>query len=176
MEHTPNRCILWVADKHSGKTTAAAKLVASLKQKGYTVAGILAPSIYEDGQLTGFDIIDIKTGSRRPLAVRDKNAPSRVPFRYDPEGLELGRSALSLAETKTADLVIVDEFGHLELSGQGWRLDVNSLLAQTSPPLLLVVRTDLADKIIKLYAQYTPLSLHALDPDSINKILTMLKK
>jgi signal recognition particle GTPase len=39
-----NRFLLWFGAKHSGKTTAAAKLAQRACAEGFTVAGLLAPS------------------------------------------------------------------------------------------------------------------------------------
>jgi nucleoside-triphosphatase THEP1 len=78
-----NQCILWVAGKHSGKTTAAMQLTRRLQQQGCTVGGILAPSIYKDGRLTGFDIIDIRNDVRVPLAYHHgRSSDDVVPYRY----------------------------------------------------------------------------------------------
>jgi len=176
MEHTEKRCILWVGDKHSGKTTAATKLTMSLQQQDYAVGGILAPSIYKDGQLIGFDIVDIQNNFRIPLAVRDEQAYDTVPYRYYQKGLKLGHSALSLVGNKSANLVIVDEYGPLELSGKGWHFDVNRLLTKSYSPILLVVRRELADEVRKLYARYICFSLESLDSKSIDRMLVWLKE
>jgi len=176
MEHTENRCILWVGDKHSGKTTAATNLVKIILQQGYTAGGILAPSIYEDAQLVGFDIIDIKNDSRIPLAVRDDRVCDIGTFRYHQQGLELGHSALSFARNKSANLVIVDEYGPWELDGKGWRSDVDFLLSKNYPPVLLVVRRQIADEVKKLYAKHVCFSLEAADSGSIDRILDWLKE
>jgi nucleoside-triphosphatase THEP1 len=176
MCHHENQCILWVAARHSGKTTAATELTRCLQQQGWVVGGILAPSVYKDGRLTGFDIIDIKNNLRIPLAYRNEQASDVGPYRYYQEGLDLGRSALSFAENESAKLVIVDEYGPLELSGKGWRCDVDSLLRKGYPPVLLVVRRELADEVRRLYAEYFSFALEALDPKSIDKLLVWLKE
>jgi len=174
MEYTKNRCVLWVADKHSGKTTTATKLAKRIQQQGYTVGGILAPSIYKNGELVGFDIVDIRNNSRIPLAVRDEQRCDIGAYRYYQEGLELGHSALHFAESKSPHLVIVDEYGPWELEGKGWRFDVDCLLEKSYPPILLVVRRELADKVRRLYAGYVCFSLEALDPNSIDSMLFWL--
>ena len=176
MKQIENRCLLWVGDKHSGKTTAATELVRRIQRNGYTVGGILAPSIYEQGCPVGFDIVDIKNDYRIPLAVRDERAPDIGCYRYDRKGLELGRSVLSLHKNRSSHLVIVDEYGPWELQGKGWRLDVDRLLTESCIPILLVVRRELADKVRQLYAEYGCFSLEAKDSRSIDKILLLLKE
>lgn len=175
MRHKHGRCILWVGDKHSGKTTAAAKLVTRLQKGGYVPGGILAPSVYRRGQLEGFDIVDIRNNRRRPLAVRDEQAEAGR-FRFIPEGLRLGHAALSPAANESAHLVIVDEYGPWELDGNGWRNDVDNLLKNGGPPLLLVVRTELIEPVRSLYENRVCLTLEASAPDSILAILPWLNQ
>jgi len=169
-----NKCILWVGDKHAGKTTAAIKLIVCLQHQGYTAGGILAPSIYQDDQLIGFDIVDIQNDVRVPLAVRDEKSLETVPYKYNKEGLELGYAALSPAENEAADLVIVDEYGPLELDGKGWRGDTDRLLEQSYPPVFLVVRREVADKVRGLYEKHEPLLLEAMNPESIDRVLAFV--
>ena len=175
MEHTANRCVLWVGDKHSGKTTAATNLVKSIQRQNFIASGILAPSIYKDGRLVGFDIFDIKNELRVPLASRQDQNNGPGAFQFDQQGLKVGRSALSYVENRSSDLVVVDEYGPLELTGQGWRAEVDSLLSKSHPPLLLVVRRQIADEVRKLYERNFCFSLESLDPDSINRVLDWLK-
>jgi nucleoside-triphosphatase THEP1 len=67
-------------------------------------------------------------------------------------------------------MIIVDEFGPLELNGKGWRSDVDNLLAGKHPPILLVVRSGLADEARKLYAGNVCMSLEANKPGSIDEM------
>ena len=176
MEYTGNRCVLWVGDKHSGKTTAVTNLVKSIQQQGYIVGGILAPSIYEENRLIGFDIVDIRKQLRVPLAVRDGQNRGVGGFRFNQEGLRVGHSALSFAENRSSHLVVVDEYGPWELEGNGWRVDVDSLLMKSHLPLLLVVRRQIVDEVKKMYAGNICFSLESLDPGSIDRMLDWLKK
>ena len=137
---------LWTGPKHCGKTTAAAKLAGTVRQRGFRVAGLLAPSIYRDGRLIGFDALDLRSGVRSPLAVR-RDEPGEVgPFHFLEEGLRLGSQALDVAAADGADLVMVDEFGPLELAGRGWRAAVDALVHAGRTLLVVVVRQELAGR------------------------------
>jgi len=72
--------------------------------------------------------------------------------------------------------VIVDEYGPMELNGEGWRCDVDHLLSKSHLPILLVVRRQVVDEVKKLYAEYISLSLEALDPGSTERVLAWLKE
>jgi molybdopterin-guanine dinucleotide biosynthesis protein A/nucleoside-triphosphatase THEP1 len=175
MVSTRNKLVLWTGEKHSGKTTRAAKLVEIARGEGFNVAGLLAPSLYRDGELLGFDAIDLQNETRAPLAKRNTDTGKTIRFTFLPEGLKLGNAALSTTAAKSADLVIVDEFGPLELDGRGWRENVDSLLASSSALILLVVRQELADAVRRVYTDFPCRNLAAIEPESIGKVIGMLR-
>jgi len=161
---------LWTGQKHSGKTTSAAKLINVAHKEGFNIAGLLAPSIYQDGKLLGFDILDLRNKTRVPLTRRKSGQ-----FIFFDEGLEFGRVVLSEAATEYVNLIIVDEFGPLELNGQGWRKNIDSLIASSNALILLVVRRELAESVCQLYADLTSIKLNAAEPKSIDKVTEMLR-
>jgi nucleoside-triphosphatase THEP1 len=170
MVSTRNKLILWTGEKHSGKTTSAANLVKIARGEGFDIAGLLAPSIYSDGELLGFDVIDLRNENRIPLAKRKTGR-----FTFFDSGLEFGKAALSTTATKSAALVIIDEFGPLELNGQGWHESVDILLASSNALILLVVRRELADEVQRVYKDFPCRNLAANEPESIDKVIGMLR-
>ncbi len=52
------------AGANVGKTTAAARLTQRACAEGFTVTGLLAPSVYLNGELMGFDALDLKNKTR----------------------------------------------------------------------------------------------------------------
>jgi len=174
MVSTRNKLVLWTGEKHSGKTTSASKLVETARGEGFSVAGLLAPSLYRDGELFGFDAVDLQNETRAPLAKRNTETGKTGRFTFLPEGLKLGKAALSATSAKSADLVIVDEFGPLELDGGLWRENVDSLLASSSTLILLVVRQELAGAVRLIYKDFPCRNLAAIEPESIDKVIGML--
>lgn len=171
----PTKLILWTGEKHCGKTTSAAKLVETARGEGFNVAGLLAPALYRNGELSGFDAIDLRNETRAPLAKRSTDAGKTERFTFLPEGLKLGNAALSATAAKSANLVIVDEFGPLELDGRGWRENVDSLLASSGALILLVVRQELANAVRQVYTDFPCRNLAATEPESIDKVIGMLR-
>jgi nucleoside-triphosphatase THEP1 len=167
---------LWTGPRHSGKTTRAAKLAGMVEQSGFRVAGLLAPSVYQDGFLTGFDALDLRSQARAPLAVRRDEPGDVGSFHFLAEGLKLGARALDVAAAEGADLVIVDEFGPLELASQGWRRAVDSLVQAGKAPLLIVVRRELVDAIQEIYADVPGRVLDATARESILEVLGWLER
>lgn len=170
MVSTCEKLILWTGERHSGKTTSAANLVKIARGEGFNIAGLLAPSIYSDGELLGFEALDLRNENRIPLARRKAGQ-----FTFFDSGLKFGNVALSIRTTKSADLVIVDEFGPLELNGQGWRKNVGLLLASSNALILLVVRRELADEVQQVYKNFPSRNLAAVEPESIDEVIRMLK-
>ncbi len=169
------KLIFWTGNKHSGKTTNAAKLVEIARSEGFTVAGLLALSLYRNGRLIGFDALDLQSGKRASLARRKTKENETRPFTFNTEGLKLGRLALGPNVTKSADLVIVDEFGPLEFDQRGWRKNVDSLLASSHALILLVVRQELIDAVKQLYKDIPSRVVIATERDSIGEVVTLLK-
>jgi nucleoside-triphosphatase THEP1 len=169
------KLILWVGPKHSGKTTALADLVERARADGFRVAGVLAPAVYDGDTLAGFDVVDAATGARCALARRDEQGAVRSgSFSFAAEGLERGHAALMSDSAREADLLIVDEFGSLELRGQGWRADVDRLLPSAAGLILLVVRDGLAEPVKRLCAPWHPHTLRACQEGAARSVLALL--
>ena len=168
------RLVLWVGPRHSGKTTAAGELVRLARRRGLAVAGVLAPAIRQAGELVGFEVEDIATGRRVELARRDRAGDLRAGrFAFSKEALAFGTSALLAG--KDAALVVVDEFGPLELAGEGWRGAVDVLLGSSARVVMLVVREELAPAVESLYADFRPVMVPAAGSDAAERVLEMLR-
>jgi nucleoside-triphosphatase len=171
-----NKLVLWTGEKHCGKTTSAAKLTKATRAEGFVVVGLLAPSKYRNGRLTGYDVLDLRSKTQTLLARRKTDGNKTERFTFVSDGLKLGRDALSPTATETADIIIIDEFGPLELHGDGWRKDVDSFLALSDALILLVVRRELTERVQELYAGVPSQILSATESESIDKIISILKK
>jgi nucleoside-triphosphatase THEP1 len=175
MAENRNKLVLWTGQKHSGKTTSAVALVNAAHEEGFNVAGLLAPSLYRDGELLGFDALDLRNETRVLLARRKPEAGKAGRFKFLQDGLKLGNAALSAEATKSADLIVIDEFGPLELNGVGWRESVDSLIDSSNALILLIVRQELAESVLRLYADLPGCKLNAAEPKSIDEIIGMLR-
>jgi len=193
MTLVPTKLILWTGKKHSGKTTGAFKLVETVRNEGFTVAGLLALSLYDNDKLIGFDAFDLQSENRAPLARRriETNPAMNCGAKYLaprftrglrqsfadllPDGIKLGNAALNPIATSSADLIIVDEFGPLELDSRGWRKNIDSLLASSNGVILLVVRQELINAVKQLYRAIPSREIMASEPTSFAQIIALLK-
>ena len=174
MSNEQTKLILWTGPKHSGKTSSAARLIEDLRGSGYTAGGFLAPSIYRERTLVGFEILDLQNDQRTELAERSQEKDRIVGFTFCDQGMDLGRQALQSAVKSPVDLVVVDEFGPLELEGGGWRRDVEMLLRAGSLTVLLVVRSQIVPRVRQLYQACSPLTIEAGHPRATAQVKALL--
>ncbi len=134
----------------SGKTTLVTAVIGRLTARGVRVAGILAPGYLADGRRTGFDIVRLATGERKPLAREEERVAGLHArwsrFAFSAEGLALGHKALG-EDARGADVVVIDEVGPFELSGGGWADALDALVATPAGAMLLVVRESVVDAV-----------------------------
>ncbi len=175
LEHPLRRgtVVIVTGERGSGKTALAAATVEFLRVAGHRVGGILAPGAWRDGARFSFDVIDLATGERRPLACREPRDGWRAEgaFWVDPAGLALGHAALGADQ---ADVIVVDEVGPWELRGAGWSRELDALLGRAIP-LLLVVRRDCLDAVASRWslAGATVFDLGHANPQQVAAALQM---
>jgi len=176
MKRPVAKVVLWYGPKHSGKSTAAMRLVERATAEGFSVAGISAPAVFRDSILAGYDVVDLATGLRTALArLADRDSAETGRFAFEEEGWRLGIAALAPTATAAAALVMVDEFGPLELRGRGWRSAVDKLTPAFGGILLLVVRAELTEEVTRLYARWDLERIPACAPDAVDQMIQVLR-
>jgi nucleoside-triphosphatase THEP1 len=55
-------------DKGEGKTTSVRKYAARMAETGRSVGGVVSPVIFDAGERIGYDLIDLRDGTRQTLA------------------------------------------------------------------------------------------------------------
>ncbi len=93
-----------------------------LRCEGLKVAGIIAEGLWENGARSGFNLLDITDNELTPLC---RAPPETAPaasnsYVFSGEGMAAGREGPCPRERcSPADVIIVDEVGPLERSGEG---------------------------------------------------------
>jgi iron complex transport system ATP-binding protein len=107
--------IIVTGQSGSGKSTWCKELARRAAEKGLSVGGVLSPAVFENGEKTGIDLIDLSDGTRRRLADRRQGSSSKVTtprWQFDEAALDWGNTILG--NLPSTDLVIIDELGPLE--------------------------------------------------------------
>ncbi len=137
--------VLVTGPRGSGKTSWCMRLVEQARAFGLRPGGLISPSVFENGQKTGIDLLDLTTGERRRLAYCRGNAAGDLwtsNWQLVAETLEWGNSVLE--KLKTCDLFILDEVGPLEFDhGVGFVNGFEIIVSRKNIPSLITVRPSL---------------------------------
>jgi len=145
--------ILLTGERQMGKTTVCKQVAELTHGLGYDPAGVLAPALLdEDGLPMAYHALMVSDGEQRLLAQAngdlDGLRTGRYSFDVDVFSWVIGR--LRRAISQGCDLLIIDEIGPLELEQRRGLAPILSDLSDGRlPPLLLVVRSELAGRLQK---------------------------
>lgn len=136
----------------SGKTSWCMELIEQARSFGLRPGGLISPAVFENGQKTGIDLLDLTTGERRHLAYRRGNAIGDLwtsDWQLVAETLEWGNSVLE--RLKVYDLFVLDEVGPLEFDhGVGFIQGLEIVASRKNIPSFITVRPSLLP-IAQLY-------------------------
>ena len=142
------RVLLLTGSPGVGKTTVLTKAVSALKEKGYSVGGMLSREVREGGARVGFEILDLNSGSRGWLAHVDQRVGPQVgKYRVNMEDLDLiGAKAIADAVEK-CHVIAIDEIGPMELFSGKFKEAARKAL-DSRKPVLAVVHWKATDELI----------------------------
>lgn len=163
--------IILTGEKESGKTTLLKGLIDEVQKKSISVSGILQIGVWKENVRHGFDLLDIQTNDSIPLCRTDASDEGIVTgkFIFKPDAIQHGRSILSISKISKADVVIIDEIGPLELSGEGWAKPLSELAEHYTGILIIVVRKSLIDEMCRNFVIVPSLVLD-IDKISVNEM------
>jgi nucleoside-triphosphatase len=134
-------------DRGAGKTTFCRRFSELAQAAGWQTGGILSPAIFEAGQKTGIEAVDLRTGRRRLLAVQRQADSPLSPLQtkqwsFEAEVMAWGNEILQTA--LPCDLLIVDELGPLEFERDaGWQAGLAALDSGHYRWAMVVIRPEL---------------------------------
>ncbi|MCX6567401.1 MAG: DUF2478 domain-containing protein [Candidatus Aminicenantes bacterium] len=128
-----------------GKTTFLKSAVDRLRLRGIPPEGYLSERVMEGKAVFGYDLVDLRSGGRRPfLRRRDRGAgPGIGPYALNPDGLAAAQKIIG--RSRAAELLVIDELGRLELEGKGIWSAAAPAFADGRRSCLIVVREALLD-------------------------------
>lgn len=156
---------VYTGPRHAGKTTRLAAFCREWRAAGRGVDGFLSPSRTvrhgKDEEPAGYDLFEIKTEIVRPFLRREGTPDAGLtsgggpggerigPWILLPDGLTRAREIIRRASPD--DLLVVDEFGPLELQGGGVRVALDEALKTPGRRALVVVREELRGAFLETY-------------------------
>ena len=131
----------------SGKTTCIKKLTEKLKSENISVGGFYSSRMMENGETTGYMIVDISSGHKEKLLDINNNGHQKKVGNYYIREEAIERGNLALQQTN-AQLMVIDEVGKLELNGGGWAEMLGKLLVSRQNQLLISIRKEVLNEVI----------------------------
>ncbi len=163
--------MLWLltGPVNSGKSRYVKALIELLRADfSLKIGGIINYGLFRAGSKIGYQCEDLLTGRRHKFAIKPKdNSLSYISSLLKngdvkignwvilKDGLQFAIRALEQAFLQKAELIVVDEFGILELDGEGFRPIVDRLI-NTRLNSLIVVRQELLKKVSEIYKSHNP--------------------
>jgi len=139
---------LWIitGEIGTGKTRWCQQFLELARQAGWDVAGLISPAVFENGQKTAIDAVDVRSGERRRLATRRSVEDAALihtrEWLFETDTVGWGNAVFRRA--LPCDLLIVDEMGPLELlQGQGWVNALEAIATRAYRLAVVVVRPSL---------------------------------
>ncbi|MFC2042354.1 nucleoside-triphosphatase [Chloroflexota bacterium] len=124
-----------------GKSTVCRELIRIIRRQGYLCGGVLTLKSVDSSII----VEDIRTGEKDTLASEDRvyQGPQTKRYGFNPEGIAFGLRAIE--EAAFADVLIIDEIGHLELRGEGFAASLKMITNGNFRNCVLVIRQELLD-------------------------------
>jgi nucleoside-triphosphatase THEP1 len=122
-----------------GKTTVCEKVIKIARKQGHGCGGIITYKVQND------DIVieDIQTGATRDFASTRNiySGPHTEKYYFNPKGIEFGIQAIN--KGTSADVLVIDEIGQLELNGYGFARIFDWLGTRKIRNCIIVIRNAL---------------------------------
>jgi len=147
-ESTLKRLMFVTGPPSIGKTSVLLRSVNGLRNRGYAIGGMISREVREGGVRVGFEIMDFSTEERGWLAhINQPTGPKISKYRVNLTDLEaIGVSSILYA-IRSADMIIVDEIGPMELFSSAFR-DAVVQAAESEKPVLGTIHFGLRNSLV----------------------------
>ena len=158
------RWALLIGRRASGKSSLAARVAATLGERGLAVGGVIQDAVEEDGTCVGIRVRRIGGDEHALLArlgsaPRDGNEQAFCSFVFDNRAFAAARDWIA-ADASSAAVLIIDEVSKLEAARSGHCEAVERALAAAAV-VVLVVRAEELSAVMERFALDEPIA--ALD-------------
>ena len=157
-----------------GKSTVVKKVAEKIQRGGFKVGGMTSGDLRSGGGRVGFEIRNLLTEEAGVLAhINQLSGPRVGRYRVKNEDLDkIGAEAI-VSATKSADLIIIDEVGPMELTSPRFKDAVQAALASAKSLLGTVHRNaqDPLARTIRSSPNIEIIEVTLLNRDSLPDVL-----
>ncbi len=140
----------------SGKSTWCSAYSSRLARKGFSVGGVVCPTVIDNDSKIGCNAYDLQTSESTIFArlLSLANFPGESVGRYmiSHEGLSFAENAIQKALGNRCDAIFIDEIGSLELAEKGL-FDIATTAYQSAACTITVVRKNLLPSFLHSFRQ-----------------------
>lgn len=138
---------LITGETQTGKTNLCLDLYKEALEANIKVGGVISPAVFEGGDKTAIDVLNLKNGKQKRLADVKTGGQSELEtqhWSFSLEAVDWGNDMLR--EAVPCDLLIVDELGPLEFyRAEGWVNGFGAVENGEYRAAVVVIRPSLID-------------------------------
>jgi len=137
--------------------------------------GFLSEAIVKDQEKIGYDLVDLGDGKSVPFIRKSGRQDwQRIgPYFFIPEGLS--RAKQIILRSREAEILVVDEIGPLELSGQGLWDVLEQVIFQRFQKYLFVLRKGILQDFLKMVGRIELKIFDIKEEDVLPRLLKEIK-
>lgn len=154
--------ILWVRNQpkpflvmisgavHSGKTSLLKDILSRLKDRNIKCGGLISMSVFEGKSRAGYDLHDCMSDERWSFSrISGKGKLQIGNYKVEAAALERAYQSLRRALDSDAEILVLDEVGPWELTGNGFAGMLPAMLMKRDKVLIWVVREAVLEPLIR---------------------------
>jgi nucleoside-triphosphatase THEP1 len=156
---------LLTGEIQTGKSRLCLEVVAAARAAGVELGGLVSPGVFQAGEKTAIDVLDVKSGEKTRLAEAAGGSAAGVSTKrwtFHSQAVAWGNQVLETAVP--CELLVIDELGPLEFTrGEGWMTGFDTVASGEYQAALLVIRPSLLEKALNCWQVSRIINLD--DPD-----------
>ncbi|MFA5417288.1 MAG: nucleoside-triphosphatase [Bacteroidales bacterium] len=173
------KIILLHGERNEGKTTKLLSLYQELTLFQPNTTGFIAPGIWDQNRKTGYNLLDLSTGTLHPLATRIQvqNSFACGNFYFFQQTIDYGNRLVEKSIRQKSPIFVVDEIGRFELEGMIWHHSFQLLCNTENLTLIAGVRTPFLDAVKEKFGLNRTIDFSTLANNEtiIHELLTPLE-
>lgn len=161
-----------------GKTGFASQLAIILKNEGLRTGGFVSPRIIENNKTIGYKLERIANKESCDfLRLNTDNSKSDIGrFNVNAGAFATAHNWLEQDSASACDILIIDEVGKWEISGKGWKNELDAILNNSPVPMVWTVRKSYLEDIITAFNLNDPLIFDVSLSEPVDAAKIILQK